>query len=38
MVVTAMEMAMLESPEAKKTVVEPDNEDEYINQVDDSKL
>ena len=34
MVATATEMAVLESPEVKKTVVEPDNQDEYINRVD----
>ena len=34
MVATAMEMAVLESLEVKKTVVEPDNQDEYINGVD----
>ena len=38
MVATAMEIAVLESPEPKKTVVEPDNEDEYINRVDNNKL
>ena len=34
MVATATEMAVLVSPEVKKTVVEPDNQDEYINRVD----
>ena len=34
MVATAMEMAVLKSPEVKKTVVKPDNQDEYINGVD----
>ena len=34
MVATATEMVVLESPEVKKTVFEPDNQDEYINGVD----
>ena len=31
---TAMEMAVLESPDTKRTVSGPDNDDEYINHVD----
>ena len=38
MVATAMEMAVLESPVAKKTVVEPDKEDKYISRVDNNNL
>ena len=37
MVVVAMEMAVLESPEAKKTVAEPDNQDKNINRVDNNQ-
>ena len=33
-VATAMEMAVLESPDTKRTVSGPDNDDEYINHVD----
>ena len=38
MVATTTEMAVLESPEIKKTVVEPDKEDKYICWVDNNNL
>ena len=38
MVATTIEMAVLESPMAKKTVVEPDKEDKYISRVDNNNL
>ena len=32
-----MEMAVLESPEAKKIVLDPDNQDKNINRVDNNQ-